>query len=114
MTHAAARRVIAVDSKFYIESEQAIDLQRVLRTYAAPTLLKSYKGYNLVGLGRQILAAPICLGRMDLTSSGVADDARIIKAPTTDDACRVIDAIDAAGEMTRQIEAAATAAAAGP
>jgi radical SAM superfamily enzyme YgiQ (UPF0313 family) len=71
----------------------------VRRRYDTPTLVGSYKGYNLVGFGHEILAAPLHLGRVDLSKSAARSDPRILKGPS---ALTVVAQID--GGTVKQVE----------
>ena len=51
------------------------------RHYDLPTLVGSYKGYNLVGYRHEILAAPLTLGHVDLSQASSRADSRILKGP---------------------------------
>jgi radical SAM superfamily enzyme YgiQ (UPF0313 family) len=108
-------RVMKVGEQFYLATEPIVEFRGVMPTYAAPRLLRSYQGYNLVGYRDQILAAPLVLGRIDLTQPATATDLRILKARTEDEACHLIDIIGAATAMmqeaalTRELEQLAEA-----
>jgi hypothetical protein len=96
-------RVLRAGDRFYLAADAPEETRQLLEVYAAPRLLRSYKGYNLVGYGDAILAAPIVLGRMDLTAAHVASDLRILRARTEDDACRLVDMIEAAATMAQEV-----------
>jgi radical SAM superfamily enzyme YgiQ (UPF0313 family) len=49
--------------------------------YEVPTLVGSYKGFNLVGFRDEILAAPLTMGHVDLSQETSRADPRILKGP---------------------------------
>lgn len=69
-------------------------LNKVRSLFSGPTLLRSYKQYNIVAFRNETLAAPLSLGHVDLNQDSAREDPRIIKGVTEDDVVRQIDALE--------------------
>jgi len=93
-------RVVRVDGEFYLAQGGVVNKAEIIKVYPAPVLLRSYKGYNLVGYKDEILGAPIVLGQIDLTQDRARSDLRIIKGRSEPDATSKIDYVVAAADMS--------------
>jgi radical SAM superfamily enzyme YgiQ (UPF0313 family) len=69
--------------------------RKVLRSFtSSPSLLRTYKKYNLVAFREQILGAPLSMGHVDLNQEAARADPRIIKANSEDEVVRRIDELE--------------------
>ena len=87
-------RVVKLDGVFYLAKDSVVVNTQLVTLFAAPQLLRSYRGYNLVGYRDQILAAPLVLGPLNLAEDDVRSDPRILKTSTQDEATSLIDVIE--------------------
>jgi radical SAM superfamily enzyme YgiQ (UPF0313 family) len=92
-------RVVKLEGAFYFAKESVTLKTQVITCYPLPQLLRSYKGYNLVGYQDQIVAAPLVLGPLNLAEDDVRSDPRILKACTQDEATSLIDVIEASRHL---------------
>jgi radical SAM superfamily enzyme YgiQ (UPF0313 family) len=93
-------RVLKLDGEFYLARESEIRNVEVIKLHQSPLLLRSYKGYNLVGYQDQILAAPLALGPLDLTQDSTRNDRRIIKGESEKEVVETIDYVEAAATLS--------------
>ena len=100
-------RVVKLDGAFYFAKESVVSNTQVITLYPAPQLLRSHKGYNLVGYRDQILGAPLVLGPLNLAEDDVRSDPRILKAHTQDEATNLIDVIEASRHLGDELAAIA-------
>jgi radical SAM superfamily enzyme YgiQ (UPF0313 family) len=78
-------------------------LNKVRSFFSGPTLLRTYKQYNLVAFRNEILAAPLALGHLDLSQEATRVDSRILKGVTEDDVVRQIDALEVCAPATATV-----------
>jgi radical SAM superfamily enzyme YgiQ (UPF0313 family) len=98
----------------YIEAAAHMDRPAPVESqtiFEIPTLLRSYKGYNLVGYRNEIFGAPISLGHMDLTQEFFRENPLVLRSTTEQD---VLHRIDAQEEPAAATSAAVAAAAPPP
>ena len=99
---AQSSRIVKIDGDFFIATQTVLDSREITEFYPAPKLLREYKGFNLVGYQKEILAAPLVLGHIDLTRTDTRKDRRIVRGPCESDVVRTIDFIEAAVGLSRQ------------
>jgi hypothetical protein len=99
-------RLVRIEGCFYLSKDRAAEKLQLVRIYAAPVLLRSYKAYNLVGYRDQILGAPIALGPADLTRDEVRNNPCIIKATAEEEVTRIIDHVVAAASLAAGVSPA--------
>ncbi len=102
-------RVVKLDGVFYLAKDSVVVNTQLVTLFATPQLLRSYRGYNLVGYRDQILAAPLVLGPLNLAEDDVRSDPRILKARTQDKATSLIDVIEESRHLGDGLAAATTA-----
>jgi hypothetical protein len=85
---------VKLDGTFYLAKDSVVVNTQLVTLFATPQLLRSYRGYNLVGYRDQILAAPLVLGPLNLAEDDVRSDPRILKTSTQDEATSLIDVIE--------------------
>jgi len=99
--------VVKINGTFFFAQESVVTNTQIVTLYPAPQLLRSYKGYNLVGYRDQILGAPLVLGPLNLAEDDVRSDPRIVKAHTQDEATTLIDLIEASRHLGDELAAVA-------
>jgi hypothetical protein len=103
------RQIVNIGGEFFMAATTVVERREITKFYPTPQLLRTYKGFNLVGYQKEIFGAPLALGPLDLTRKDTRKDRRIVRGFSETDVVRTIDFIEAAVGPTRQVESRAPA-----
>ena len=99
---AQSSRIVKIDNVFFIATHTVVDRHEIAEFYTTPRLLREYKGFNLVGYQKEILAAPLVLGHIDLTRTDTRKNPRIVRGSCESEVVQTIDFIEAAVRLSHQ------------